>query len=56
MHQVKDKLSCCQNQRKEAAHAFDRLNAQVFNIEVLFLVKVITVFDLAAQALVGVDL
>ena len=45
-----------QDQGEDAAHAFEGLDAHVFDIEALFLVKAVSVLDVRAAAPLGVDL
>jgi hypothetical protein len=40
-HQMEDELSSYQDESEDAAHAFQRLDTQVFDIQTLFLVKAI---------------
>ena len=45
---VEHKLGGEQDQDKQAAHAFQTLDAQVFDIQSLFLIKAIAVFNATA--------
>ncbi len=56
LHQAEYKLGCQQNQGKQAAHAFQDLHTQVFDIQALFLIKVVTTFDTSSQAPIRIDL
>ena len=53
---VVDKQGGEQDEHKDAAHAFDGLAAHVFDIEALFLVEAVGVFDMWAAAPLGVHL
>jgi len=52
---MKDKLGRSQNQGEQPAHPFQGVNAQVFDIQALFLIEAVPVFDPAPQAPVAVD-
>ena len=45
-----------QDQEKKAAHAFEAVDAHVFDIEALFLIEAVGVFDAWPAAPLGVDL
>ena len=55
MVDVIDKQRCYQNQYKDAAHTFYGLHPHVFDIQSIFLIKAIGVFDLRAVAPLRVD-
>lgn len=55
-HQGKNELSCDQNQSKDAAHALHRMDPEIFDIQSLFLIEAVAMFDATAQAPIGIDL